>query len=425
MYSFQKDMLENLWNSLIGLLAIFKLLLAFNCNDQLICLLQPEINKTFNEQVNEIGKNYSNTSFTILLYAGDYVTHGTTMNFINFTNVTFKKHPDNPIPVNILCPEFTNIVHNGVGFENSTNIKIFGLNFMKCGPITSGLYFRYTQHIHIHDSSFNHNIDNGLQIEYSNDIIITRCTFFSNVGLQPDSISDLIINDTFTRGAGLGLVFEYQNNVRVQIDGCNFENNIAYKHPEYNSSAEVRPFGSIPLGNGGGIYINLHIVKNSSIMVSNCNFSNNTAIHQGGAIIMLPLNSTGNVLNITECTFIGNKVLGYFLRSLPDAVNKSADSIDKFIRKINRMFSLEDINLSSLKNVTFNQLSSSGGTGGAISVSLFGSVERNVLFVSDSLFKENVAFSAGAVGFVVRDLLASIESGIDSNQAFIHKYVII
>jgi len=56
---------------------------------------------------------------------------------------------------------------------------------------------------------------------------------------------------------------------------------------------------------------------------------------------------------------------------------------------------------------------------------LFGFVERNVLLVSDSLFKENVAFSAGAVGFVVRDLLARIENGIDSNQAFIHKYVFI
>ena len=418
-------MLDKLWNSLICLLVIFKLSFAFNCNDQLMCSLTPEINKTFNEQVTEIAKQYSNTSFTILLYAGDYITHKTTINFINFTNVTFKKHPDNTMPVNILCPEFTYTTYNGVGFQNSIGIEISGLNFMKCGPITSGLYFGHSQDIHINDSSFNHNIDNGIQIQYCNNIIITSCTFFSNIGLQPDSVSDLIINDTFLRGAGLGLVFEDQNNISVQINGCSFENNIAYKNPEYDSSAEVRPFGSIPLGNGGGIYINLHRVKNSFITVSNCNFSNNTAIHQGGAIIMLPLNSTDNVLNITGCTFIGNKVLGYFLRSLPDRINGSVDSIDKFIRKINSMFSLENINLNSLRNVTFNQLSSSGGTGGAISVSLFGFVERNVLLVSDSLFKENVAFSAGAVGFVVRDLLARIENGIDSNQAFIHKYVFI
>jgi len=356
-------MLDKLWNSLIGFLAISKLLLALNCNDQLMCSLTPEVNKTFNEQVTEIGKQYSNASFTILLYAGDYITHETIMNFINFTNVTLKKHPDNTMPVNIMCPEFTYTTHNGVGFQNSTSIEISGLNFMKCGPITSGLYFRHSQNIHIHDSSFNHNVDNGIQIEYSNNIIITRCAFFSNVGLQPDSVSDLIINDTFTRGAGLGLVFEDQNNISMQIDSCSFKNNIAYKNPEYDSSAEVRPFGSIPLGNGGGIYINLHRVKNSFITVSNCNFSNNTAIHQGGAIIMLPLNSTDNVLNITGCTFIGNKVLGYFLRSLPDRINGSVDSIDKFIRKINSMFSLENINLNSL---TFNQLSSSGGTGGAI-----------------------------------------------------------
>ena len=417
-------MLHKRWNSIIISVAMFNLTVAFNCSNQSVCLIKSKVDKTFNEQVIEIGKHYSNTSFTILVYAGDYITTTrTTKNFINFTNVTIKKHPDNTMPVNIMCPEFTNTTHNGIGFLYCTDIKISGLNFMYCGPITSGLYFLYTNNIIINNSSFHHNSDNGIQIQFGDNITITNCYFYSNVGVQPDDLSDLISNDTFTRGAGLGLVFDGQSNVRVTIDGCRFTNNIAYKDARYNSSVETRPFGAIPFGNGGGIYLSLNRVKNSYTTVSNCNFSNNLAIHQGGAIIMISLNSTDNVLNISGCTFTNNKVLGYFLRTHNYVIEKSIDSLRNFTSRINAIFDRENVNLDILKNVTFNKLSSSGGSGGAIAVSLYGYVERNILLVSNSHFKDNIAFSAGAISFVVGDVLANVENGIDSNQAFIHKYV--
>ena len=409
------------WNIVVILVTSFNLILAIDCNNQSICLVRPGINP-FTAQVIEAGRQYSNKSFTVLLYAGDYnATAGNIMNFINFTNVTLKNHPDNIMPVNIMCPEFTTKIHNGVGFEYATNIEISGLNFLKCGPITSGLYFRLSRNIIINNSSFHHNIDNGIQMQYCDNIFITNCNFYSNIGLQPDSISDLITNDTFTRGAGLGLSFEDQSNISVKISGCNFTNNIAYKNSGYNPSIETRPYGFIPLGNGGGVYLNLHRVTNSYITISNCNFDNNTAIHQGGAIVMIPLNSHDNVLNISECTFVRNKVLGYFLRSLNDTVNKSTESIDRFVDKINMMFSLAHFDFDSLQNLTFSTLGSSGGFGGAIAVSLLGSVERNILLVSKSQFAANLAYFGGAVGFVVRDLLANVKDGIDSNQAFIHK----
>ena len=392
-----------------------------NCSNQSICLVRPGIS-SFTEQVIEVGRHYSNKSFTIWLDAGDYnTTTGTIMNFINFTNVTIKNQPGNTMPVNIMCPEFNSTVHNGVGFENATDIEISGINFLNCGPITSGLYFRFSKNIVINDSSFHHNSDNGIQMQYCDNISITNCNFYSNIGLQPDSISDLITNDTFSRGAGLGLVFEDQSAVRVTITGCNFTNNIAYKNSGYNSSAETRPYGFIPLGNGGGIYLNLHRVTNSYIMISNCNFYNNTAIHQGGAIVMIPLNSHDNILNISECTFVRNKVLGYFLRSLNDTVTESTDSINEFVDKINMMFTLEHFDFDLIQNLTFHTLGSSGGSGGAIAVSLVGSVERNVLLVSKSRFIANVAYVGGAVSFVVRDLLANVKNGVDSNQAFIHE----
>ena len=417
-------MLHKHWNTIITLVAMFKWAVAFSCNNQSICSLKPEVDKTFNEQVIEAGKHYSNMSFTILVYAGDYnTTFETTKNFINFTNVTIENHPDNTMPVNIMCPKFTSGLHNGVGFENSTDIKILDLNFMNCGSITSGLYFRYTDNIIINNCSFHHNSDNGVQIEYGDNVTVTNCNFYSNVGVQPDEFSDLISNDTFTRGAGLGLVFEDQSNVSVTINNCNFTNNVAYKDAGYNSSAETRPFGAIPFGNGGGLYLSLHKVKNSYTTVSNCNFHNNLAIHQGGAIIMIPVNSNDNVLNISECTFTKNKVLGYFLRSLNYTITESVNSIKRFINTT-ALYGRSNINLDYLKNVTFSKLSSSGGSGGAIAVSLFGYVERNILLVSNSHFEDNIAFSAGAISFVVGGLLANVDNGINSNQAFIHKYAI-
>ena len=409
------------WNTIIVLVTLFKLSFTFNCN-QSICSVEPE-SKSFTEQIIEIGKHYSNNSFTILVHAGNYTTNNSIMNFINFTNVTMKRHPNNnTIPVNIMCPEFTTTTHNGIGFEHSTDIEISGLNFMKCGPITSGLYFRYTKNIIVTNSSFHHNSDNGIQIVYGHNISIMDCNFYSNIGLQPDNISDLITIDTYTRGAGLGLVFRNQSNVSVTVSGCSFTNNVAYKDEHYNSSAEKRPYGFIPLGNGGGIYLNLRRVQYSYTSVSNCTFHNNIGIHQGGAVVMITLNSRDNILNICGCSFIFNKVLGYFLISLNDTINESIDSINNFIDKISKNYSSDTFEFDLLQNPPFDTLRSSGGFGGAIAVSLFGSVERNVLNVRNSYFKGNVAFSAGAIGFVVRDLLANVGNGIDSNQAFIHKY---
>ena len=136
---------------------------------------------------------------------------------------------------------------------------------------------------------------------------------------------------------------------------------------------------------------------------------------------MIPLNSHDNILNISECTFVRNKVLGYFLRSLNDTVTESTDSINEFVDKINMMFTLEHFDFDLIQNLTFHTLGSSGGSGGAIAVSLVGSVERNVLLVSKSSFMANVAYVGGAVSFVVRDLLANVKNGVDSNQAFIHE----
>ena len=295
---------------------------------------------------------------------------------------------------------------------------------MGCGIVTSGLYFRDTVNVIVHDSTFHHNSDNGMQVVFGNNFSVINCSFYSNIGLQPDRLSDLITNDVLNiRGVGLGLFFEDQIDVRVTIEGCNFTSNIAYKPPDYNTTDETRPYGFIPFGNGGGFYLKLNRANNSLINISNSFFYNNTAIHQGGAIVMIPIDSINNTLNIFGCTFAGNKVLGFVLRNYNVTVNKTdASTIDSFIDKVNN-FSITKLNPDFLRNLRFNTLvmRPTGGSGGAIAVSLYGSVEYNTLRVSTSCFMENAAILAGAIDFVVRDLLSQVENGIDSNRAFINK----
>ena len=418
-------MLIRHWNVAVLTLTFFEVLCAQNCTDN-ECYIEPG-DHSFAEQVIEAGRKYSNSSFSILVYAGNYnATNGKLINFINFTHVVIKRHPDNTMPVDIMCPGMGNIVDvkgiDGIGFKNSTDIEISGLNFMNCGVVSSGLYFQNSFNITIHDSIFHHNTDNGIQFHSGNNLRVINSSFHSNIGLQPDQLSDLITHDLIRiRGVGLGLFFEDQNTISVTIEGCNFTNNIAYKPVDYNSSAETRPYGFIPFGNGGGIYLKLNRVNHSNINIVNSNFSNNTAIHQGGAIVMIPINSTNNTLNISRCNFVGNKVLGFLLRSLN--VTVTASTIDSFIDLVSHNFSISRLNRDNLRNLNFDELRPPGGSGGAIAVSLFGSVEHNVLRVSDSHFIENGAFVAGAIDYIVRDLLSELEDGVDSNQAFISKYV--
>lgn len=65
------------------------------------------------------------------------------------------------------------------------------------------------------------------------------------------------------------------------------------------------------------------------------------------------------------------------------------------------LFSNNDLDIKSLGNLSFSDLRSTGWSGGAISVSLFGMVEYNKLCVRDTYFTNNTAFAAGSISFVV------------------------
>ena len=409
--------------SLFVILTLISTSCSWECITDSEYLVKPGT-KPFAQQVIEVGLKKSNSSFTILVYPGNHTAAGFNMNFFNYKNVTIKSYNGS---ANMICPNITDTNYNGIGFQSSHDITIIGLNFSRCGTITSGLFFFDTTNLYISDCSFHHNTDNGIQIVFGDNITIINCYFYLIVGLQPDNtstlISDVFSNETTAlRGVGIGLFVEGQRNFEIAIINCTFQDNVAYKTPEYNSSSDQRPFGFIPFGNGGAIYLRMNSVIDSCVSISNCYFYNNTAIHQGGAIVMLLVNSTGNTLHILECEFINNKALGGLLRDRNEVINGS--DVDDFVNTINNEFANMDFIIQSLRNVSLSELSLSGGVGGAVVMSVYGASESNVLIVKDSCFKNNTAvFASGAIALVIRESLSDVLNGINSNHAIINKYV--
>ena len=376
------------------------------------CVVVPG-KSSFADQVINIARNFDNRSITILVHPGNYsATNGSYTNFVNFINVTLKLDSKDAGKATIMCPKIVSSIYSGIGFDNSSNITIVGLDFIGCGPTTAALYIFNSFYIEIINSSFHHNTNNGIQIYLGNYFVLRNCYFYSNVGLQPNLVSTLITTNS-TGGVGFGAYFIDQSNVNLLVENCTFQDNIAYKTAEYISNSDGRPFGYIPFGNGGGIYLQVINVNNLFAKVHRCHFYDNIAIHQGGALAMISVNSDHNVLLVTECNFVHNRALGRLLRSSNDTV----DNIDTFINKTKKRFSSFANSLDrSIENLPISSFGSAGGLGGAIAVSLYGTANFNELHVKNSNFSENWAIISGTVAFIVRN---SLSDDVDSNAAFI------
>lgn len=92
---------------------------------------------------------------------------------------------------------------------------------------------------------------------------------------------------------------------------------------------------------------------------------------------MIAVDSINNTLDVSTCEFIGNKALGYLLRSYDGIVNKS--NIKESVRHILTKFSSIDHITETLLNADLDDIPLSGGLGGGIAVSLYGQAVHNKL----------------------------------------------
>ena len=367
-------------------------------------------------QVIKLLEPRENNSFTICILPGVYnASNGTQLNFYNFSNIVFQKHPSYADDVTIRCPFYSSHGDfNALGFFNSDNISICGIVFAECGPRTSALYFQTSRNVKIINSNFHHNKNSGLGIESVQNLTINSCTFSENVGLQLDNSSFLIQNPLYKYGgAGIGISLENISNSSVLIENCIFENNVAHKSLQSNN--DTRSYYYIPFGNGAGIYLRMRGVTNISINISNCQFYNNTALHQGGAIAVYILDSSYNLVKITNCTFIDNKAVGYLLS------NQTTDELDAYIAEVNANYNVETFDdfVKSMRSIPSQLISQTGGVGGSLLVALYGVSGFNRLCIKDSTFKRNLGIASGGFGYAVRESFSNVNSGLNSNEVLV------
>ena len=371
--------------------------------------------------INCLNTRENNDSFTFYIWPGTYnSTNGTQSNFYNFSNITLQKDPQfSDGEVIIQCPYITDVGDfNSLGFINCNGISVIGLTFTRCGTKSFGSFFRNVSNLHIINSSFHHNQNNGLGIRSGKNVSIINCIFENSVGFQNDLTEFLIQqrSDTYG-GASLGISLQDTINTSITVENCTFKNNVALKNIS-NGTNDSRPYHYVPFGNGGGIYINLNNVTDVTVRIRNCHFYNNTALHQGGGIVTFVTASYDNVVEVVDCEFIGNKAIGYPL------FNQSGipiSDIDNFISKINSKFNVRRFNVSirdALSGIPSETVQQTGGFGGAIIVNFFSECERNKILVNGSIFKENLAIGSAGIGIFIWEVL----SGVNSNRAWITGY---
>ena len=366
-------------------------------------------------------KQQNNDSFTFYIWPGTYnATNGTQANFYNFSNIILQRDPKFSGEVIIQCPNLTDVGdHNSLGFNNCTDISIIGLTFTRCGTKSFGSFFENVNNLYVIDSIFRRNRNNGLGIRSGTNVSIINCTFENSVGLQNDSTEFLIQQGSDTYGgAGLGISLQDTTNTSITVENCTFKNNVALKTISFENDS--RPYYYIPFGNGGGMYIILNNVRDVTISITNCHFYNNTALHQGGGIVTYMTASYGNIVEIVDCKFIGNKAIGY---PLFNQIKRPISDYDKFIEEINSNFSIQNFLRDALLQVSLDIVLETGGFGAALTVNFLRDCEYNKILIKGSTFKKNLAIGAAGIGIFMRASLSNSSNGVNTNRVWISGYV--
>ena len=373
-------------------------------------------------------KQKNNDSFTFYIHPGTYdATNGDETHFYNFSNITLQKHPksDSNSEVIIQCPIFTDVDNNGIGFIDSHDISIIEITFAKCGQKTYGCYFSNINNVHIINSTFRLNWNNGVGISSGRGISVINCTFEKNIGLQNDDKSYLVQNmSNVFGGPSLGISIQNANNTSVVVEHCTFSGNVALKNIS-QSENDSRIYNNIPFGNGGGICIRLNNVMGVTVTIRNCIFNGNIALHQGGAIAAFMIASRDNRVEIIQCHFIGNKAIGY---PLYEQINSNITDYDTFTDDIKKNFTKKNFIASiqeALSRISTEEIQETGGYGGAVIINILRECEYNRILI-DSIFEQNLAMGAAGVGIFMWEALPNTglntDNSINSNIVWIRGY---
>ena len=307
------------------------------------------------------------------------------------------------------CNTNTSCGRNGTGisFRSSSNIKIFGLKFQKCGIkrktdlcsekqnlilyISSAFHFDYitnvtfesVQLVESHGYSV-HMFNSGSQLIFRK---VTVRDGISVPNYDSDSCEEVI---GFRSGGGMRIEFggnsTFSRDNQVEISSSNYQNNIAEMKDRNFSCNFTKVF--FPYGRGGALSIVFNgDSRNNYIIVSNSTFTNNSALWGGSIHFKFDDHSQYNdvqvknvLMNSSNASLYGGGILAWGINN-------------------------EDFNNFNVSKTIFHGNTASLGGGLAV-MGLKG--EGKFATVMNCSFKDNSA-SFGA-GIFIKDTKATLDA---------------
>jgi len=322
-----------------------------------------------NGSVNNITIDARNLAGTFRIGENSNVT------FINITFTRFRPSNTNGSVINsqyasseltfINCNFINNTVTNsgGVIYNIGSKLTIRNSSFDgNNGGVYGGAIFNIANDLYIYNCTFNNNRANSGSVIYNegNNSYLDKCIFTNNQGLMQGAI--------FNRGSNLTVTNSFFQHNYAQTGACIFNTGIS-SYPESGNDLTVTNsifdyntgYGGIAISNSMGLRLN----------VTNCSFTGNEVVGEGsgsGAI-----DNNGDNATIVDCNFTNN--IGYEGGAIANHGGNAAQSSRNFLV----------LNCTFINNVATN-------IGGAISNNFLYAINFTVI---NSTFINNHADSKG------------------------------
>ena len=389
---------------------------GFQCNEEYhVIKVASRFNKncTFNKPITEcktlqdVVTNIKSLNETCIeIYNNQNLTESIRFKYVS--GLTLLKAP-NVSEVVVDCNANTSCGQNGTGisFRNSSNIKIYGLKFQKCGIkrktdlcaerqnlvfyISSAFHFDYITNVTFESVQLVESHGYSVHMFNSESQLIFRKVTIKDGTLVSNYYSDSCVEVIgFGSGGGMRIEFggssTFSRENQIEISSSNYQNNIAEMNDRNFSCNFTKVF--FPYGRGGALSIIFNgDSRNNSVVVTNSNFTNNSALWGGSIHFKFDDHSQYNdvqvrnvLMNSSNATLYGGGILAW-------GVNN------------------EDFNNFSVSKTKFNGNNASLGGGLAI-MGLKGKGKYTT--VMNCSFEDNAA-SFGA-GIFIKDTKATLDT---------------
>eukprot|EP00794_Sanderia_malayensis_P019851 gene19851-21793_t len=197
---------------------------------------------------------------------------------------------------------------NGSNFT----VSFKGVKFRDCGPLVPSAVLAYgPMNLAFHDCIFSNNLCSGLNVIDTN-LTVRNSLFSHNYANQTNSFAiDFKFGNT-SLGGSLGVMFQNGMDCSVEIHSSRFLFSEAYVNRQESvishDTGKVRILANY-YATGGGLSV-IHAFNSSKnrVKIKSCHFEGNRGTYGGGLFLSFIHHTTGNQLELENCSITKNLV---------------------------------------------------------------------------------------------------------------------